>query len=71
MTRSPTITDIQAAAGRLSGRALRTLADTSGIQIGEADKKELPEKFSTMPPHPEMSAALRTTGHHDTHRIYR
>jgi 2-haloacid dehalogenase len=26
---------------------------------GDADKKELTEKFSTMPPHPEVPAALR------------
>jgi 2-haloacid dehalogenase len=35
------------------------LADTRGIKINDNDKKELTEKFSTMPPHPEVPAALR------------
>jgi 2-haloacid dehalogenase len=38
---------------------MKMLADTRGIKIGENDKKELTEKFSTMPPHPEVPAALR------------
>jgi 2-haloacid dehalogenase len=35
------------------------LADTRGIVIGQADKEELIERFSTMPPHPEVPAALQ------------
>jgi 2-haloacid dehalogenase len=35
------------------------LADTQGIKIDDADKKELTEKFSTMPPYPEVPGALR------------
>jgi FMN phosphatase YigB (HAD superfamily) len=31
----------------------------AGIKISAADKKELTERFSTMPPHPEVPAALR------------
>jgi 2-haloacid dehalogenase len=38
---------------------MKMLADTRGIEIGDSDKKELTEKFSTMPPHPEVPAALR------------
>ncbi|HTC02691.1 MAG TPA: haloacid dehalogenase type II [Xanthobacteraceae bacterium] len=38
---------------------MKMLADTRGIKIGDSDKKELTEKFSTMPPHPEVPAALR------------
>lgn len=38
---------------------MKMLADTRGIKIGDADKKELTDKFSTMPPHPEVPAALR------------
>jgi 2-haloacid dehalogenase len=38
---------------------MKMLADTRGIKIGDRDKKELTEKFSTMPPHPEVPAALR------------
>src|SRR6476620_4643112 len=34
-------------------------ADTRGIKIGDKDKEELTEKFSTMPSHPEVPAALR------------
>ena len=35
------------------------LADTRGIKINDNDKKELTDKFSTMPPYPEVPAALR------------
>jgi 2-haloacid dehalogenase len=38
---------------------MKMLADTRGIRIEDADKKELVEKFSTMPPCPEVPAALR------------
>ena len=38
---------------------MKMLADTRGIRIGDKDKKELTERFSTMPPHPEVPAALR------------
>jgi 2-haloacid dehalogenase len=38
---------------------MKMLADTQGIKIGDADKKELTERFSTMPPHREVPAALR------------
>ena len=41
------------------GSAVMTmLADTQGIKIGDADKAELKETFSTMPPHREVPAAL-------------
>jgi 2-haloacid dehalogenase len=38
---------------------MKMLADTQGINIGDADKKELTDRFSTMPPHPEAPGALR------------
>jgi len=38
---------------------MKMLADTRGIRIEDADKKELFEKFSTMPPHPEVPGALQ------------
>src|ERR1700746_3791117 len=42
------------------GAAVMTmLADTKGITIDARDKKELTERFSTMPPHPEVPPALR------------
>src|SRR5262245_41112448 len=40
-------------------RVMKMLADTRGVKIDEKDKKELTERFSTMPPHPEVPAALR------------
>src|SRR5271155_5052469 len=49
----------------IGSAVMKMLADTRGIKIQDADKKELVEKFSTMPPHPEVPAALqklRTAG---------
>jgi 2-haloacid dehalogenase len=43
----------------IGGAVMKMLADTRGIKIADADKKELTDKFSTMPPHPEVPAALR------------
>jgi 2-haloacid dehalogenase len=43
----------------IGAAVMKMLADTQGIKIGDADKKELKEKFSTMPPYPEVPAALR------------
>src|ERR1700737_1275543 len=43
----------------IGSAVMKMLADTQGIKIDEADKKELTEKFSAMPPHPEVPAALR------------
>jgi len=43
----------------IGSAVLKMLADTCGVVIGEADKKELVDKFSTMPPYPEVPGALR------------
>src|ERR1700744_1777811 len=43
----------------IGAAALKMLADVRGIKITEADKAELTEKFSTMPPYPEVPGALR------------
>jgi 2-haloacid dehalogenase len=43
----------------IGSAVMKMLADTRGIKINDADKKELTEKFSTMPPHAEVPAALR------------
>jgi len=43
----------------IGSAVMKMLADTRGIKIGDKDKRELAEKFSTMPPHPEVPAALR------------
>jgi 2-haloacid dehalogenase len=43
----------------IGSAAMKMLADTQGIKIDSEDKEELKERFSTMPPYPEVSAALR------------
>ena len=43
----------------IGAAVMKMLADTRGIRITDADKRELTEKFSTMPPHAEVPAALR------------
>ncbi len=43
----------------IGAAVMKMLADTRGIKINEQDKQELTERFSTMPPHPEVPAALR------------
>ncbi len=43
----------------IGSAVMKMLADTRGIRIQDADKNELVEKFSTMPPHPEVPAALQ------------
>jgi 2-haloacid dehalogenase len=43
----------------IGAAVMKMLADTRGIRIGEGDKRELTEKFSTMPPYPEVPGALR------------
>ncbi len=43
----------------IGAAVMKMLADTSGIKIEDTDKQELTEKFSTMPAHPEVPAALR------------
>lgn len=42
----------------IGSAVMKMLADTRGISIKDADNKELVEKFSTMPPHAEVPAAL-------------
>jgi 2-haloacid dehalogenase len=43
----------------IGSAVMKMLADTRGIRINDGDRKELTEKFSTMPPHPEVPTALR------------
>ncbi len=43
----------------IGGAVMKMLADTRGIRITDADKGELTERFSTMPPYPEVPGALR------------
>jgi 2-haloacid dehalogenase len=43
----------------IGSAVMKMLADAQGIKISEADKAELTEKFSAMPPYPEVPTALR------------
>jgi 2-haloacid dehalogenase len=43
----------------IGSAVMKMLADTRRIEINDADRRELKEKFSTMPPYPEVPAALR------------
>jgi 2-haloacid dehalogenase len=43
----------------IGSAVMKMLADTRGIRITDADRRELTERFSTMPPHPEVPGALR------------
>jgi len=42
----------------IGSAVMKMLADTRSIRIADDDKKELKEKFSTMPPHPDVLIAL-------------
>jgi 2-haloacid dehalogenase len=42
----------------IGGAVMRMLAVTRGITISDADAAELTDRFATMPPHPEVPAAL-------------
>jgi 2-haloacid dehalogenase len=47
----------------IGSAVMKMLADVRGVKLDDADRKELTEKFSTMPPHPEVPAALRKLRH--------
>jgi 2-haloacid dehalogenase len=48
----------------IGGAVLRMLAATRDITISDADAAELTNRFATMPPHPEVPAALRRLRDH-------
>jgi 2-haloacid dehalogenase len=48
----------------IGGAVLRMIAATRGISIGEDDTAELTDRFASMPPHPEVPAALRRLRDH-------
>jgi 2-haloacid dehalogenase len=48
----------------IGGAVLRMLAATRGITISDADAAELTDRFASMPPHPEVPAALRRLRDH-------
>src|SRR5215472_14297252 len=43
----------------IGAAVMQMLAATRGIKLADADKAELKERFSTMPPHREVPATLR------------
>jgi 2-haloacid dehalogenase len=43
----------------IGAAVMKMLADTMGITVSDADKKELTDKFSTMPPYAEVPGALK------------
>jgi 2-haloacid dehalogenase len=47
----------------IGSAVMKMLGDTRGIRISDKDRDELKERFSTMPPHPEVPAALRKLRH--------
>ena len=48
----------------IGGAVLRMLAATRDIAISDADSAELTDRFASMPPHPEVPAALRRLRDH-------
>jgi 2-haloacid dehalogenase len=48
----------------IGGSVLRMLAATRGISISDAEGAELTDRFASMPPHPEVPAALRRLLNH-------
>jgi 2-haloacid dehalogenase len=48
----------------IGGAVLAMLAATRGLEISAADTTELTDRFATMPPHPEVPAALRRLRDH-------
>jgi hypothetical protein len=45
----------------IGAAVMKMMADTRGISIADNDKTELTDKFSTMPPYPEVPGALRSS----------
>ena len=54
-----TVADIYVPFTDIGAAVMKMLADARGLAITDDDRKELFDKFSTMPPHPEVPAALR------------
>jgi 2-haloacid dehalogenase len=54
-----TLAGVYAPFTEIGTAVLQMLAETHGIRITAADKKELTQQFATMPPHPEVPEALK------------
>ncbi len=48
----------------IGGAVLQMLAATRDLEVSDADAAELTDRFATMPPHPEVPAALRRLRDH-------
>jgi 2-haloacid dehalogenase len=59
-----TLAEVYVPFTEIGGAVLRMLAATRGIAITDADGAELTERFASMPPHPEVPAALRRLRDH-------
>ncbi|HTX12767.1 MAG TPA: haloacid dehalogenase type II [Solirubrobacteraceae bacterium] len=59
-----TLTGVYVPFTDIGGAVLRMLAATRGITITDADAAELTDRFASMPPHPEVPAALRRLRDH-------
>jgi 2-haloacid dehalogenase len=59
-----TLADVYVPFTDIGGAVLKMLAATRGITISDADAAELSDRFATMPPHPEVPAALRRLRDH-------
>jgi 2-haloacid dehalogenase len=59
-----TLADVYVPFTGIGGAVLRMFAATRGITITDADAAELTNLFATMPPHPEVPAALRRLRDH-------
>jgi 2-haloacid dehalogenase len=59
-----TLADVYVPFTDIGGAVLRMLGATRGITISDADAGELTDRFASMPPHPEVPAALRRLRDH-------
>jgi 2-haloacid dehalogenase len=57
-----TIADVYVPFTDIGGAALEKIAAPRGVRITEADRKELTDRFATMPPYPDVPGALRRSG---------
>jgi 2-haloacid dehalogenase len=54
-----TIADIYVPFTDIGGAVLQKIADAKGVKITATDRDELTDRFATMPPYPDVPAALR------------
>ena len=54
-----TVANVYVPFTEIGGAVMQMLARSRGLEITDADKAELTRQFASMPPHPEVPAALR------------